>query len=79
LQVWKVSSLEAGDKTVRAHVSSEELQGIKLRNRVNARRRFFMRCLGKARLWSSENLTKGDADLLRFPTWAQIVESDLAP
>jgi hypothetical protein len=32
---------------------------------------------GKARAQSSGTLTKGDADLLRFAAWAEIVESDL--
>ena len=32
---------------------------------------------GKARAQSSGSLTKGDADLLRFAAWAEIVESDL--
>jgi hypothetical protein len=31
----------------------------------------------KARAQSSETLTEGDADLLRFAAWAEIVESDL--
>ena len=32
---------------------------------------------GKAKAQSSGRLTKGDADLLRFAAWAEIVESDL--
>lgn len=32
---------------------------------------------GKAHAQSSNQLTKGDADLLRFAAWAEIVESDL--
>src|ERR1700723_2222369 len=32
---------------------------------------------GKANAQSSRRLSKGDADLLRFALWAEIVESDL--
>jgi hypothetical protein len=32
---------------------------------------------GKARAQNSGSLTEGDADLLRFAAWAEIVESDL--
>ena len=32
---------------------------------------------GKANAQSTRRLSKGDADLLRFAAWAEIVESDL--
>ena len=83
MQVWKYSSLEAGNKKGRAHVPSQELQGTEPSNRVNVGRRFFISGLDKAaaeqskRPQSSESLTKSDADPLRFAAWAEIVESDL--